>query len=170
MENKINNTQFCAIVAMDLNRTIGKNNQLLWHLPADWKHFKKLTSHHPILMGRKTFLSIGRPLPQRENIVLTRNNKFSAPDITIIHSLQEAFCLNLHYPPPIFIIGGAEIYQQFLPYLSIIYMTIVHHRFDGDTFFPSLNSNEWEEQARETYAADDKNKYDHEYLTLRRIR
>lgn len=159
-----------AIVAMSENRVIGDDNQLPWHLPADLKHFKTITSGHPILMGRKTYESIGRPLPNRTNIIITRNPEFKAEGCIVIQSLDEA----IRYAAEsncdeIFIIGGAEVYKQLLPHIKRIYLTIVHENFDGDAFFPELNLAEWKENKRERHDADDNNEYDYSFIMLERI-
>lgn len=160
---------FSAIVAMDEQRAIGKNNQLLWHLPADLKHFKELTTGHAILMGRKTYESIGRPLPNRTNIILTHVSNFIAPGCVIVNSLQDLIDSNLSdQQKELFIIGGAQIYQQLLPYTQRIYLTLVHHTFDGDVFFPALNPEEWQETARAEHQPDEKNAYAYTFITLER--
>ena len=126
-----------AIVAHDPNRLIGAQGDLPWQLPADLAFFKKTTSGHPILMGRKTFDSIGRALPKRQNIVLTRDTGWSADNVTIIHDKEELNELALSQPEPVFIIGGAEIYRQFLPQLDELLVTLVKKEYQGDTFFPA---------------------------------
>ena len=125
-----------AIVAHDPNRLIGAGGDLPWHLPADLAFFKKTTSGHPIVMGRKTFESIGRALPKRQNIVLTRDSTWTADGVSIIHSPQELTQLEIEQPDPVFIIGGAEIYLQFLPLLDELLVTRVHKTYEGDTYFP----------------------------------
>lgn len=159
-----------AIAAMDENRTIGYKNRLPWHLPADLKHFKMLTSHHPILMGRKTFESIGKPLPNRTNIILTRDNQYHAPDCIVVTALDQALeAAQQTQTDEIFIIGGAEIYQQLLPHIQRLYLTIVHHSFTGDAFFPELNPHHWQEISREKHLSDEQNNYDYTFLTLKRL-
>ncbi|OGT43330.1 MAG: hypothetical protein A3F42_00120 [Gammaproteobacteria bacterium RIFCSPHIGHO2_12_FULL_37_34] len=161
-------TTFSAIVALSENRLIGKNNRLPWHLPADLKHFKKMTTGYAIVMGRKTFLSIGKPLPNRINIVMTRNSAFHAKGCVMIHSIQEGIDWAIsHAMKKIFVIGGADIYQQWLPYIQCIYMTIVHGQFTGDVYFPPLN-NEWKEIKRTTHRADKNNPYAYSFITLKR--
>lgn len=130
------------IVAMDLNNVIGKDNGLIWHIPGDLKNFKKITTGYPIVMGRKTFESIGRPLPNRKNIILTKNVDYNINGCDIYNSIDQI--LKFSEDKEVFIIGGAEIYKLFLPYTDIIYMTLVHDKFDGDTFFPILNADEWD--------------------------
>ena len=159
-----------AIVAMTENRVIGKNNQLPWHLPADLQHFKTITMGNPIVMGRKTYESIGRPLPHRINIVLTRAKAFNAPGCIVVTSIEEAMqCAKEKNSKEIFIIGGAEIYRQLLPYIQRFYLTIVHQDFDGDVYFPALNPHEWHEVTRIKHEADEKNVYDYSFVTLERM-
>lgn len=156
-----------AIAAMSENRVIGKNNQLPWHLPADLRHFKRLTLNQHILMGRKTYLSIGRPLPQRTNIILTRDPHFQAPGCTVITAIDKI--LALAKEQEILIIGGAEIYTLLMPYITRIYLTIIHQVVDGDTFFPALNMQQWQQVSREDHSADAENQYQYSFLELRRI-
>ena len=120
---------------MSLNRVIGKNNTIPWHISEDLKHFKQTTRGHTVVLGRKTFESIGKPLPGRTNIVLTRDKNFSADGVTVIHTLDR---LSTHTKPDdeIFIIGGADIYKQTLPLTQKIYLTMIEKNFDGDAFFP----------------------------------
>lgn len=158
-----------AIAAMDENRVIGKDNQLPWRLPADLQHFKALTTGHPILMGRKTYESIGRPLPHRLNIVMTRDQNYSAAGCEVVTSVAAALTLaTQQQSKEIFIIGGAEIYQQLLPEIERIYLTIVHHQFAGDVFFPALDQEEWRETVRERHEPDTQNAYAYSFLTLDR--
>lgn len=158
-----------GIVAMGENRVIGKNNQLPWRLPADLKHFKRLTTGHPILMGRKTFESIGRPLPDRTNIILTRDPTYSMPGCVVVTSLKDALAHAVMLESrEVFVIGGAEIYRQTLPSLSRLYLTIVHHFFDGDAFFPELAPDEWKEISREFHHSDVENPYDYSFVMLER--
>ncbi len=161
---------FSAIVAMGENRVIGDDNTLPWHLPADLQHFKKITLGHPILMGRKTYTSIGRPLPKRTNIILTRNPKLAAPGCIVITSLDKlADHAELATTEEIFVIGGAEIYQQLLAKIQRIYMTIVHDEFGGDTYFPELDMKKWKQTSREFHEADEENEYDYSFLRLERL-
>src|SRR3990167_5726591 len=156
-----------AIVAMSENNVIGKNNQLHWHLPADLQHFKAITTPHTILMGRKTFISIGKPLPNRINIVMTKDHAFRAEGCILVHSIEEARKWAIdHHLKEIFNIGGSTIYQQWMPYLDRIYLTIVHDQFAGDTYFPALNTHEWQEITRETHPADAVNPYAYSFLEL----
>ena len=154
------------VVAMAENRVIGKENKLIWHLPADLKFFKNLTTGHPIIMGRKTFESIGKPLPNRTNIVITRQADFTAEGCMVAHSLTEALMLAQQLDSDIFVIGGAEIYKQAMFLADTIYLTEVHHTFEGDTFFPEIDSVLWQETSREEHKADEKNPYDYAFVTL----
>jgi dihydrofolate reductase len=158
------------IVATSENNAIGKNNQLLWHLPADLKFFKNTTMGCPVIMGRKTFQSIGRTLPGRKNIVISRDSLFNANkefDIEVVNSLESALNSIKDFET-VFIIGGGEIYKQALPFTDVIYRTIVHRQIEGDTFFPELNSNEFKLVWEEKHLADDKNKYDYTFQKIER--
>ncbi|MCD8740215.1 dihydrofolate reductase [Mucilaginibacter roseus] len=152
------------IVAIAQNYAIGKNNQLLWHLPNDLKHFKNTTSGHTVIMGRKTFDSVGKPLPKRRNIVITRQN-IGIEGCEVVNSLESALALCVD-EAEVFIVGGAEIYKQAMPVTDRIYLTIVHHDFEGDTFFPEIDNSEWTEIARTDYHADEKHAYSYSILTL----
>lgn len=125
-----------AIVAHDPNRLIGAGGELPWHLPADLAFFKKTTSGHPIVMGRKTYQSIGRPLPKRQNIVLTRNRSWSAEGTVVIHEPSELDTLPLTHEHPIYLIGGAEIYRIFMPLVDELLVTQVKATYEGDTYLP----------------------------------
>jgi len=144
------------IVAVNRNGVIGKDGKMPWHLPADLKYFKSVTMGKPIVMGRKTFESLGRPLPGRENIVLTRDKNFTAEGCTIIHSLEE---MRQHTADvdEVMIIGGAQLYEQMLPHADHIYMTRVDCLDEGDTWFPAFNPAEWETGFIEAHEADEKN-------------
>lgn len=123
------------IVAMTPEGVIGKNNQLPWHLPDDLKRFKSLTMGHPIIMGRKTFESIGKPLPGRENIVVTHNKGYVVPEVSIVHNFQEALS-KVQNESEVFVIGGASLFSEALPSAQKLYLTLVHENFPGDVFFP----------------------------------
>lgn len=153
------------IVATGENNVIGLNNKMPWHLPADLAYFKRVTTGHAIVMGRKTFESIGRPLPKRTNIILTRDKNFQATDCHIIHSVEAA--LELSKQDQLFIIGGAEIYKQFLPHADKIYLTHIHQNFEGDTFFPKL-TDEWKLVSTEKHDPDEKNQYEYEFRKYER--
>ncbi|QLH42162.1 MAG: dihydrofolate reductase [Coxiellaceae bacterium] len=155
------------IVAMANNQVIGRNNQLPWHMPADLKHFKALTTGKPIIMGRKTYESIGRPLPNRRNIVITRQTDWQAAGCEVVHSLQAALML-VKDCAEVMIIGGGIIFQEALPIANRLYLTLIHHDFVGDAYFPALNSDEWHETDRIDSAADDANPYAYSFITLER--
>jgi dihydrofolate reductase len=158
-----------AIVAMSENRVIGVDNTLPWHLPADLQHFKKVTMGKPIVMGRKTYESIGRPLPGRCNIVMTRDITFQAPGCIVVHSMASALEAVPADSVEVFIIGGAELFETMLPSLQRLYVTIVHHDFTGDTYFPLLNMTEWQERECITHAPDDQNKYSYSFIMYDRV-
>lgn len=158
-----------AIAAMAENYTIGRHNQLPWHLPADLKHFKSITSGNTVLMGRKTFTSIGKPLPNRVNIVVTRDSDFQVAGCTVAPSIDKALEMAKNADTrEVFVIGGAEIYKQLLPKIDRIYLTIVHHEFDGDAYFPTLMPHEWKEISRERHPADVDNPYEYSFVMLER--
>lgn len=168
------------IAAMDKNRLIGKGgNELPWRLPADLKRFKSITLGKPIIMGRKTFESIGKPLPDRTNIVITRNEKYEAPGCVIARSPEEALraarLLGEARPkgtagdaPEIMIIGGAEIFTHFLPRARRMYLTLVEEEFSGNIYFPRWSPEEWRETSREPHEADEKNSYRYTFITMER--
>ena len=148
-----------AIVAIDLNHAIGKNNQLLWHLPADLKFFKQTTMGCPIIMGRKTYQSIGKLLPGRKNIIITRNEDFKIEGAEIYQSLNAA--ISKCDSEKVFVIGGAEIYTLAMPMIKELYITIVKNKFDADTFFSKINTSQFNLVWEECHEADEKNKFDY---------
>jgi dihydrofolate reductase len=148
------------IVAISKNRIIGDSNKLIWHLPADLKRFKEITGGHSIVMGRKTYESIGRPLPNRRNIIITRDINYEVEGCEVVNSVEEALLLT---GSDCFIIGGGEIYKQTLHLSDQIYMTIVDEEFEGDTTFPEL-SNSWYISSKEDHIADEKNPYNYSFL------
>ena len=153
------------IVATSLNRAIGINNQLPWHLPADLKFFKTTTMGCPVVMGRKTFQSIGRTLPGRKNVVITRDSSFNSDkqfDIELALGFNEAMS-SLHSEKEIFIIGGGEIFKQAISIANIIYLTIVNTTIDGDVFFPEIDLNKFKLVWEEKHQADEKNKFDYTF-------
>jgi dihydrofolate reductase len=156
------------IVAVAENNVIGHNNQLIWHLPNDLKHFKQLTLGHPIIMGRRTFESIGRPLPGRTNIVVTRQTDWQAPGCTTAYSVPEALEVAGKLDEEVFIIGGGEVYKEALPAVDIIYLTEVHHNFEGEVRFPELDLAVWQEETRERHEPDEKHAFPYSFVTLRR--
>lgn len=155
------------IVAVANNEVIGYQQKLPWHLPADLAHFKKLTLTKAIIMGRKTYESIGKPLPERRNIIITRNKNFSVAGIEIFSSLNEAL-LNLQSETEVMVVGGAELFREALPIAERIYLTHIHATFTGDTFFSVLNYQEWCEISREDHQADVKNPYNYSFIVLER--
>ena len=156
------------VVAVAENDVIGRGNQLPWHLPADLRHFKSLTLGKPVLMGRRTYVSIGKALPGRPNIVLSRSAEFSPNDCVVAKTLGEArIAAGAH--PALMVIGGAEIYRQCLPLASRIHLTLVHTQIrDGDTLFDGWRGAEWDESSRERHEADDRNGYAYSFITLER--
>ncbi|MGW8248613.1 MAG: dihydrofolate reductase [Acidiferrobacterales bacterium] len=152
------------IAAMDDNRLIGSNNDLPWHLPADLQRVKQLTTGHSIILGRKNYESIGRPLPGRRNIVITRNPDFEAPGCVVVNSIKAA--LEAAAGDDVFIFGGARIYEQMFDLAERMYLTKIHAAFEGDTWFPEYNSADWREIERQDFNADEKNPYDYSFITL----
>jgi len=139
---------------------------LPWHLPADLKFFKATTLHHPILMGRKTFESIGRPLPQRTSIIITRQPGYEQSGATVVHSLAAGIEAGKKINEDIFIIGGAEILKEALPLIDTMYLTEIQADFEGDVFYPEINEQEWQEVWREDHQPDEKNLYPYSFLKL----
>lgn len=137
---------------MAANHVIGRNNALPWHLPADLKRFKALTMGHPVVMGRKTYESIGRPLPGRRNLLVTRRSDYAAPGCEVVHSLDEAIAA-CSGAPDIFIIGGAELYRESLPRADCLEFTEIRADFEGDAVFPALVPGQWRETRREIHEA-----------------
>ena len=152
------------IVATSKNKVIGNNNELIWKLSSDLKRFKELTTGHPVVMGRKTYESIGKPLPNRRNIIITRNLEYEVNGCEVVSSLEEALLLTNN---DCFIIGGGEIYKQSLEVADKIYLTLVHQEFEGDTQFPELNK-EWAKMDRKDFSADEKNQYDYSFIEYER--
>jgi dihydrofolate reductase len=148
------------IVAMSKNRVIGNNNELIWKLSSDLKRFKELTTGHPVVMGRKTYESIGKPLPNRRNIIITRNLEYEVNGCEVVSSLEEALLLTNN---DCFIIGGGEIYKQSLEVADKIYLTLVHKDFEGDTTFPELGK-EWATIDTKDFDADEKNEYNYSFI------
>jgi dihydrofolate reductase len=161
------------IVAVGSNNAIGKNNALIWHMPADMKFFKEKTTGHCIITGRKNYESIPlkfRPLPNRTNIVITRQKDYNAPGAIIVDSVDAAIKkAKATGDDEIFIIGGADIFKQSLHLADTIYLTRIHQSFDADVFFPELNLNEWKEVSSDKHIHDEKNPYDFTFYTYRKI-
>ena len=145
---------------MSKNRVIGNNNSLIWNLPNDLKRFKQLTTGSTVVMGRKTYDSIGRPLPNRRNIIITRNLEFSADNCEIVNSLTEALMLSNN---DCFIIGGGEVYKESISAADKLYITLIDESFEGDTQFPEIDKT-WVEVNREIFSADEKNKYNYSFI------
>jgi dihydrofolate reductase len=157
------------IVAMAENRVIGRGNQLPWRIPADLKHFKALTMGKPIIMGRKTYESIGRPLPGRDNIVITGDTSYRAEGCQVVHTLEEAL-RSAGGAEEAMIIGGATLYRQTLKDADRLYLTLVKAQPEGDTWFPKIEPQEWREIRREVHTADESNEYDYDFVVLDRAR
>ncbi len=160
-------TDLSVIVAMDENRLIGSNNTLPWHLPADLRYFRASTLGKPVVMGRKTFESIGKPLPGRRNIVVTRNPDFAAEGCEVVNDIDAAIelCADCE---EIMLIGGATLYAQVLPRASRLYLTRIHHAFDGDTWFPEIDEAAWRVENRQDFDPDHNNPYPYSFIKLRR--
>ncbi|MDY0408270.1 dihydrofolate reductase [Virgibacillus soli] len=159
------------LVAMGQNHVIGLNNGMPWHLPNDLKFFKTLTTGHTIVMGRKTYDSIGKPLPNRRNVVLTRSKDVQFPDeVEVIHQLDTLKSWNKENPTEeYFVIGGGHIFDQVLPYADRMYITKIDEVFDGDTFFPAYNKEDWKITKQEKGIKDDKNPYTYYFFQYDRI-
>jgi dihydrofolate reductase len=157
------------VVAMAANRVIGRDKGLPWYLPADLQHFKRITMGKPILMGRRTWESIGRPLPGRTSIVITRDTGYDAPGCIVVHSIEAALKAAAECSDEAMVIGGADFYRQVLPRAETIYLTRIHADFEGDTFFPELDASEWREVERSDCEPDGKNAYPYSFIRLDRI-
>lgn len=159
--------QISIIAAITDDRLIGVGNQLIWHLPADLKHFKTVTMGKPIIMGRKTHEAIGKPLPGRRNIVISRQKDFNSEGCEVFASLEAALIALQDYSE-VMIIGGSEIYAAALPKADTMLLTLVHHAFTGDTYFPKWNARNWQEIEREDFEPDENNKYPYSFIVLKR--
>ena len=159
------------LVAMAKNRVIGRDNKLPWHLPADLKHFKFLTMGQTIVMGRKTFESIGKVLPGRASIIITRQTDYEAPGATVVNSLEDALvvCEDTNTPDSEnFIIGGEKLYRQTIKLCQRIYLTEIQQDFEGDVYFPELNSDEWEETLRDKHVSEKNDNLEYHFVVLDR--
>lgn len=154
------------IAAMSQNRVIGVNNQLPWHLPNDLKHFKSVTMGKTIVMGRKTFESIGKPLPGRRNVVLTRDLEWKAPCETL-HTIESV--LSMAETEDVCVIGGAEIYAQCMPFAQELFLTQIEVNLEGDAYFPEIDVTQWKEVLHEKHAQDDKHAFGYSFLHLKKI-
>jgi len=161
-------TSLSIISGMDRNRLIGTNNALPWHLPADMAFFKRTTMGKPVLMGGKTWQSIGRPLPGRRNIVITRNPDFNPAGSETADSIEAALALVGEHPEAM-LMGGSSLYEQTMDIADALYITEIHHVFEGDAWFPEIDPAIWKEVSREEYAADEKNRYDHAFVKYLRL-
>jgi len=157
------------IAAIAKNNALGKDNDLIWYLPGDLKRFKKTTTGHHILMGKNTFESIGKPLPNRTSIIITRNEKYFKDGCLVANSLEEAVELAKE-DDQIFIIGGAQVYKYAMENNigDTLDITLVHHEFEADVFFPEIDPEIWKEVAREDFKADEKNKFDYSFLRFQK--
>ena len=153
------------IAAISKNNVIGNENKLLWNIPLDMKFFKNTTMGHPIIMGRKTFLSIGRALPNRRNIVITRDENFSFENVEVFHSIDEIISLFKNTNEEAFVIGGADIYKQFLPIVDKLYITHVDEEFIGDTVFPEIDNNIWKKETENKIEKSEENPYQIRFVT-----
>ena len=158
-----------VIVAMTDDRVIGLNNQLPWHLSEDLKRFKKITMGHPIIMGRKTFESIGRPLPGRQNIVITKNKGFRADGISVAHGLPEAMAMCPPDTTERFVIGGAGLFESALPMADRLYLTLIHHPFKGDVYFPPLQLDKEYRVVDKTSHKNENPAFAYDFITAERL-
>ena len=155
------------VVALSENRVIGQDNGLPWHLPADLKHFKAVTAGHPVIMGRKTFVSMGdKPLKGRTNIIVTRQKDYEAEGCIVVHSLDEALAKAKEHDEQVFVIGGSEIFKQAMPVVDTMFLTVVHAELEGDVYFPEVNWEEWEEVERERHEADERHRYAFSFVKM----
>ena len=156
------------IAAVAENNALGKNNDLIWRLPADLKRFKKVTLGHHIIMGRKTFESLGKPLPNRTTIIVSRNDSYQAEGCIVVDSLEKAIKAAQEDENP-YILGGGEIYKQALDHADILDLTLVHHSFeDADTFFPTIDFTKWKEINREDFKADEIHDFDYSFVKYKK--
>lgn len=155
--------KIAIIVATDNNRLIGKDNDLPWKLSADLQYFKRVTMGKPLIMGRKTHQSIGRPLPGRKNIIISTDSEFTAEGCVVVNSIDAALneCADVE---EVMVMGGASLYEQFLPKADKLYLTQVHADLTGDTWFPEWDKAEWQEVEREDHQADEKNQFDYSFI------
>ncbi|GAB3763465.1 dihydrofolate reductase [Spirosoma pomorum] len=157
------------IAAVAQNGTIGSNNDLPWHLPDDFAFFKRKTSHHPIIMGRKSLDALGKPLPNRTNIVVTRNPEFQAKGVTVAHTIEAAIDQAKQInQEEIFVIGGAEIYAMALPLATTLYLTEIDRVYTGDTHFPNFDRSDWQEVSRRFHPADERHEASFNFVEYQR--
>lgn len=159
-----------VIVAIAQNGVIGCDNRLLWHISEDLRRFKAITSGHPVIMGRKTYESLGRPLPNRTNVIVTRKEDYKANGCVVVNSLKSA-CYDLFTPEEeVFVIGGGEIYTQAMEFADRFYLTVVHKDYQGDTVFPAWDKEQWQEISREYHDRGEKFESPYEFIDYERIR
>lgn len=157
------------LVAMDENNVIGYDNDMPWHLPNDLKYFKNKTTGHTIVMGRKTYESIGRALPNRKNVVLTRSETNFPDQVDVIHDLEDIYTLNQAHPEKeLFVIGGGHLFKQVLPHADKLYITEIEAAFQGDIFFPAFSSDDWKQTSKIKGKKDNKNNYDYYFVEYER--
>ncbi len=158
------------VVAAASNGAIGLNGRMPWHLPNDLRHFKNLTWGMPVVMGRKTYESLGKPLPGRQNVVITRNSNFRAAGVHVVNGIDQVLDLSKTFDvKEVFIIGGGEIYQLFMPIVHRVHLTRINAAFEGDTFFPALDASSWQLTTQLHQPADEKNAVDHVFEQWDRI-
>lgn len=161
------------IAAMGTNRVIGKDNDIPWHLPDDFQFFKRTTKGHFVIMGRKNFESLPdrfRPLPDRPNVIITRQQNYQAPGATVVNSLEDALAIAKDQKETeAFIIGGGEIYKMGLPVADKIYLTKIHASFEGDTFFPEFDESRWKELSKEQHPQDERHKFAFDFVIFEKI-
>ncbi|MFB5563374.1 dihydrofolate reductase [Bacillus cereus] len=157
-----------AMVAVGENNVIGKNNDIPWRLPNDWAYLRRITTGHSIILGRKNYESIGKPLDGRKNIILTKNKNYKAEGCHIAYSIEDA--LSKCEGEEVFILGGEEIYQQFLPYTQKLYITKIHATFEGDRYFPEIDISLWKEIYTEKGIQNDRNPYEYYFHVFEKIR
>ena len=155
------------IVAASENHVIGRNNALIWHVSSDLKHFRQLTTAHTIIMGRRTFESVGKALPNRRNIVISRNTAFKAEGCELVDSVDKALDL-VQGEEEVFIAGGGAIYHEMWDKADRLYLTQVHTTVEGDTFIPAVDTTKWEEVSREYFIAGEKDDFDYSFINFRR--
>ena len=157
-----------VIAAIGKNGELGKENDLIWHLPNDLKRFKKITLGHHVIMGRKTFESLGKPLPKRTTIIITRNKDYHVDGCITVNSLEDALKAAEADPNP-YILGGAEIYNQAIKIADILDLTLVESNFEADVFFPKIDKNIWKEISREHFSADQTHQYNYSFVTYKKV-
>lgn len=159
------------IAAVSRNGVIGNRGKIPWRLPDDMRRFREITSGHPVVMGRKTYESIGKPLPERENIIVTRQEKYEAPGCVVVHTLEKALdAARANGTEEAFVIGGAELYREAVPLADKLYLTKINEDFKGDAFFPEINQEEWKKTAEEKGIEDEKNSHSHTFFIFEKLK